>query len=352
MNKLDALEKIKTKPFYLSIFDSWRNDKDFVLEALDFDKNAYFSAGHEAKKDDDIIEKTLLVNSNSFEHLPLDCKKNKSIVKKVLIKNGEMFKYIDKELKEDEELVCLAAETFPNVWNLLSAEMKKNSKVIQSILRKNIQIFKKLSSEYKNNQDFLNIIIENDQFNADFLNGVHQDFLTQDFLAQCIQKDSNALLYGTEKQKKDKKLILNLLRVSDVNLLKYVDKDLKNDLDFMKKAIKIEPEAFKYGSLAIQNDKKIVLEVIQKNPYLFSSVTQKFKMDKDIVYYALQGDAAFTNYTYVGYPLKRLGIKDDIEDLKQIIEKMMENEKELTNLDNLIESKPEDSQQKKKVIKI
>lgn len=352
MNKLDALEKIKTKPFYLSIFDSWRNDKDFILKALDFDKNAYFSVGNTAKNNEDIIKKTLLVNNNAFEHLPLEYKKNKSIIENVLIKNGEMFKHIDKELKDDEDLICLAAETFPNVWNLLSAEMKKNPKVIKTILRKNIHIFKKLLPEYKNNQDFLNIIIEDDEFNADFLNGVKQDFLTQDFLSKCIKKDSNSLLYGTEKQKKDKKLILNLLKVSDVNLLKYIDQELKNDLNFMKKAIKIKPEAFKYGSLAIQNDKKIVLEVIKKNPYLFSSVTQKFKMDKDIVYYALQKDAAFQNYNYVGYSLKRLGIKDDIEDLKQIIEKMIENEKELTNLNNLIENKPEDDKKKKKVIKI
>ena len=351
MTKEESLEKIKTKPFYLSIFDFLRNDKEFIMQALEYDKNAYFSVPTTMKNDIDIIQKALEKNIDSFEHIPLDYKKNKPFIKNVLLQKGELFRFIDKSLQQDEELVCIAALTFPKIWNLLSPELKKNEKVLNILVEKNPQIFKKLSTEYKNNPQMLSSLVQQDDFQADFLKGIDSQYLTNHFILQCVAKDSESFLYASEKQKKDKAFILDVLSSTyQVNILKYIDKELKNNQPFMKKTINIHPAAFKYASLNIQSNREIVLNVIKKYPEIFPVLSQKFKMDKNIVHYALKNDYGFTNYPHVGYSLKRLAPKDDIEELKKIIQQMIDNEKNCSSLDNLLPDKPEDT--KRKVIKI
>jgi hypothetical protein len=351
MTKEESFEKIKTKPFYLSIFDSLRNDKAFIMQALEYDKNAYFSVPTSMKNDIDIIQKALEKNIDSFEHLPIDYKKNKTFIKNVLLQKGELFRFIDKSLQQDEELVCTAALTYPKIWNLLSPELRKNPKVLDILVEKNPQTFKKLSTEYKNNPQMLSSVVQQSDFQADFLKGVDSQYLTNDFILQCVLKDADSFLYASEQQKKDKAFILKILSSTyQINILKYIDKELKNNEAFMKKAIHIHPEAFKYASLNIQINRKIVLTVIKKYPEIFPVLSQKFKMDKDIVHYALKNNNGFRNYPHVGYSLKRLAPKDDIEELKKIIQQMIDNEKNCASLDDIIAAKPEDT--KRKVIKI
>lgn len=139
-----------------------------------------------------------------------------------------------------------------------------------------------------------------------------------DFLNNYYSGEENILFMDDEEQKSlfeeikewerkvkqnpsDKKLILDAIKYCEYVLL-FIDKDLKNDLDFAYSVAKISPLGIALLNSAFLNDKSVALEAVKTNALSLSIFTENIKNDFDVAIEAIRHDKRA--YEFLGEKLK------------------------------------------------
>ena len=91
----------------------------------------------------------------------------------------------------------------------------------------------------------------------------------------------------------------------------YASDELKNNKDFILKAIKISVLCFKYVSDELKNNKEVALEAIEEYSSNIEYISNELKRDKEIILKAVEKDA--DNIKYLSDELK-----NDEEFMKQL----------------------------------
>ena len=124
---------------------------------------------------------------------------------------------------------------------------------------------------------------------------------------------SYAMKYSNKYVKNNKQYVLKMLAL-DVECYQYISAELKKDKQLALIACKNE-YMFRHVPSELQNDKAFVLQVLQVNAEIYLYLTEQFKQDKDIVMQTLQTDG--TKYKYLdkqfnkGTELALIAIKTD-----------------------------------------
>lgn len=84
----------------------------------------------------------------------------------------------------------------------------------------------------------------------------------------------------------------------DHSILKNINKNLHDNLEFMKKMINITPFALAYASQRLKSHKKLVLEAIQKDSFAFIIADESLKDNDDFILKSLE--SATVNYEPIG----------------------------------------------------
>jgi len=109
-------------------------------------------------------------------------------------------------------------------------------------------------------------------------------------ITDYLDNIGDSLYYLEIKINNEKETILKNLTCKNLKPLENLDISLKNDIKFIKKAIMINPEAFKYASRELKNDKDFILEIIREKPNILDFLNEEYKNNKNIVEEAVKKD--------------------------------------------------------------
>ena len=250
-NKKDV-EYIKKKwnVFYDNIDfpnDNLRNDKLFVLMAVNKFGIYYKNISNELKYDMQIIYNAALNDFNCLEYIPNEYKNNKEFIKKYLSYNGCNIRFASEELKNDDELVNIAISndySSEYVLKYLNNLYKDNEEFIIPILNKYPNCFEYISKRLQNKKEIIMLCINN-------LKKLHNNY--------------NYILYLiNDVNKNDKEIVLPLVSMNGRDI-SYISGNLALDKDIVYAAIKNDPTAYKYIDKSFFNNKEFILLCLGNN---------------------------------------------------------------------------------------
>lgn len=225
-----------------------RNNPDIIYDALKIPPHESFKyAGEDLKKDKEFILSlfTHFYGLNAFKYINKDLKKDKNFIIEAVKfrKSIEFFDYIDEDLKNDVDV--------------LNAAINKNSST---------SVLKKAGKKFKcNKKDILEFLKNTDDY-------------------YCIRYIDKNLL-------KDKEYCTELLNISPASTLKFCCDELKDDKDFVMKAIKMNPCTLEFASDRLKKDKEVALTAVRGNYDALAYVDKNLSNDKSIsCFYAIRED--------------------------------------------------------------
>jgi len=258
----------------------------------------------------------LYQRKKEFHHLEIDEEKlNQIIVSKSLsqMTSAELFNCISVELDntdyEDDSDFIYGDQLVPNYFYYLDAEsnFNKSSIVAYPFLYTDI--------EQLNGIDlYTGKIDSKGYFGFDLLNkdGFLLMKLTSKFSSDKkisieVLGDYNLFIFKTDSSIKglfsyvnnefskidkidDKEIMIELIRLSYNQCLKFASDQLRNDKDVFFSAIKNDNFDFAFASDSIRNDKNLVLLAVKKNGDLLKYVSSRLRNDKEIVLTAISHD--------------------------------------------------------------
>lgn len=92
----------------------------------------------------------------------------------------------------------------------------------------------------------------------------------------------------SEQTQKEPEFLLASLPYTIIDAWNHLSKILKEDKEFFKKALQINPKVYQFASSSIQNDRDMVMAMVKKSGQAFSYVNEKFQKDKEIALVAFK----------------------------------------------------------------
>jgi hypothetical protein len=250
-----------------------RNDKLFVLMAVNKFGIYYKNISNELKYDMQIIYNAVLNDFNCLEYIPNEYKNNKEFIKKYLTYNGCNIRYASEELKNDGELVNIAISHdygSEYVLKYLNHLYKDNEEFIIPILNKYPNCFEYISKRLQNKKEIIMLCINN-------LKKLHNNYNHILFLINDVNKN-------------DKEIVLPLVSMNGRDI-SYISGNLALDTDIVYAAIKNDPTAYKYIDKSFFNNKEFILLCLSNNngydkenyKDFLQYLDDEFRNDKEIV---------------------------------------------------------------------
>ena len=103
----------------------------------------------------------------------------------------------------------------------------------------------------------------------------------KDFITEYIDRTGYGFKYATKEQQNDKELILSVIE-KEVDSLKYADKNITEDKAFMLELMRKNGYALEYAK-NFQNDKEMVFEAVSSKAYAFTYASAELQKDKSFI---------------------------------------------------------------------
>ena len=260
-----------------------RNDKLFVLMAVNHNSKYYKKISDELKYDKEVIYNAVNndYNCSCLEYIPTEYKNNKEFMKFCIKYNGCNIRFASNKLRNDIELVNLSIEKeYNNGLKYLSDYYKNNEEFIKPLLNKYPRCFEFISKKLQNKKEIIMLCIEK-------LKELKPD-----------NNYNNILLIINDENKNDKDIVLPLVSMNGSDI-SYISNDLALDKDIVYSAIKQNPTSYKDIDKSFFNNKEFILSCLVDSEYsngydeenyenFLEDLDDKFKDDKNIVIASLK----------------------------------------------------------------
>lgn len=230
-----------------NLSDKFKNDKNYVIRAVENDESVLKYVAEEFKNDKKIItsaiEKNYYTGGNALKYINENFKNDKQLVLLAVKKTGTAIQYASESLKNDKEVIFEALFNTKKAFQYLSENLKDNKNFVLEAINKP-EKRNTLANEYENNSIL--------QYVSDRLKDDKKVVLAS------LQNESNFSLEDvSERLKNDKDIVLQAV-IKKSNDLKYASEDLRNDREVVYAAIKrrdqnFDSELLTYASKEIQN---------------------------------------------------------------------------------------------------
>jgi len=324
-----ALEAIKSKSyglFYIS--EKLLNDKNFISQAVKFNGNVLEYASEDIKKDKELVLEAIkngddILNDiieNMSEEILNDEEIIKTLAENEKIKIDKIFDLFDKEifnkvLSENKELALKAIKECPDWYIDLQGDIIKDIDVITTLFE-NVE---KIYDEERVEEKF-------DKAREKMSEKEHKSVFADRELVKNIVKMNGAYFEIASRDiRKDKEILLIALKADeDCIALNYASYELRNDKEVLEEAIEINPWNFLNASDDLKNDKELALKAVEYvGSDMFDAIIdddcEELVEDEDFIFKAVKLDNEVL-----------ISIED--EELKERIMKKIEEEKELESL--------------------
>ena len=233
---------------------------------------------------------------------------NKKCVENVLKKNGEILEYFSDEIKNNEEMVKIAISSKPWSLKFVSDKLRGNKKIVEYALDKsnNGYLLSYASDALKANEQ---LVLKAVKTNGSAI-GIASENLrnNQRVVEMAVNNRAIALEKATEAIRQNEDFVLKLIgkQWSTAQRISYISDSLKENKNFILKAVEQNPYVFEYASSSMKSNKDIVIKALQGDGNLLRYAADQITYDREVVLRAVRnrGDAL----RYASYKLQ--GDKD------------------------------------------
>ncbi len=242
---------------------------------------------------------------------------------------AECFKFCSYRLRNKKDFVMEALKNAGPEYEQIGDDLKNDFDIIKSFRIKdfskfgyeNIKDEKKLfnliyKTNYKDysNYHWLSIydvskkknfflsLIDN-SYNAEFCLKWADKSLKSDFnfISKCISKNARSIKFANQNINKFEKLVLKAIK-KDGEILKSLGGKFLNNKKVILLAAETNGEVFKYINKSLRNDKQIAFKCLLKDPQMLRLANKKFKANKNLILKLIKKD--FKCFKYIDKKLK------------------------------------------------
>ena len=239
----------------------------------------------------DIIQIPLVDNFN----FPDDKLKNdKLFILMAVNHSNKIYDKISDELKYDKQIIYNAALYDYECLQYIPYEYKNDKEFMIFYIKLRGSNIKYASDELKNNKELINIAINNDfssRYVLEYLNDSYKD--DEEFIKLILNKFPECFKFISNRLKNKKEIALLSVKKYSLNIV-YVSDNLSLDYDIVYAAINDDPTLYHYIHKSFFNDKKFILLCLKNNintngydeenyEYFLRDLNDEFKDDKEIV---------------------------------------------------------------------
>ena len=230
--------------------------------------------------------------------------KNGRVLKNIYIENtsyeidtlsDELFYIID-EFRRDDAFNLKNFSLYSYKKNSLEEvhQIENKSQILDIINNKKIPIiFSKASVDLRKDKEVAFAAINQDKYCIRYLDkSLYND---NNFLSSILAIDGFELFYANENQKNDKEIVLAAV-TNYPHSLQYANEELKNDKEIVFAAVANEGSTLQYASDLLKNDKEIVLAALANQPSALQYASDVLKNDKEIVLAAVANKGTSLQY--------------------------------------------------------
>ena len=241
-----------------------RKDKELIKSIMSDNQGIYKYLDEDLKNDNSIIE-LALQDFNQFKNLPESKKDDISLMNLASKSSGLVIKNFTKDTLNNEEIMKKFLEIYPGSIQWCGEKVKASKQIAKIICKykcipSNLLF---LSEEIKNDKDIVELAILS-------------DYTSTDCMSDLLKEDKNFIL----------KLIENPLL--NFKFFEYLDENIRNCSDIMKKSIDKNFESLKYTGSMLKHDKEFLNEIILsnlvENSTSFEKTTILTKIFKELAY--------------------------------------------------------------------
>lgn len=301
--------------------DRLRNNEEFMLKAIKEEGLNIEFASENLRDNEEFILKAAEIDDIILVYASDRLKNDREFMLQLSEIDGRDLSYASDELKSDKDFIFSAAEY--SMWALAFAtdELRDDKEFVMQIVEKNSWTLKHASDRLKNDKDVILKAIKRDGW---FLVYARNELRNnKEFLLEAVKHNKECMLFADdslkkeiltnleennpfdEEQKDNEEFMLKLIKKDYFNI-RYASDRLKNDSDFILKAIKSSDEGFKCLAFAtdeLKANKEFILKIYKKvGNYTFALASETLKCDKDFILKLLKYN--YLDFAYVCYELR------------------------------------------------
>lgn len=327
---LQCLQESPSKLGFLRYIDQkLLDDKDFIMKAMELNKDAFDYASERLKEDQDIV--ILAINKyykNASDYLKKEWLDDKDFMMKFIQRSHwqAVFKYDVSKWINDKDFMLEAIRNHGEenymVGGALLYEVGDNLRDDEDIVLAAIQYgtyftenLKYASDKLKRDSSFMNKAIEIDALSLSFsdsglrenkqsilkaINSHRNGDRALEFASKELKNDRELVLvsvnkygssleYASDELKNDKEVVM-IATKNCGSALAFASDDLRNDMEIVLNAVNTDGLALYYASDELKNNKEIVLSAIKENPRAIQYASEDMKNDREIVLTSLTGN--------------------------------------------------------------
>ncbi len=297
-NKLSAdkeivFKAIKYKKHKYNCFNNMHNnlkkDKEVILQILAADPyhiDLELFIIDELKNDKDFAVQILKINGNYLKHFNFEIKTDKELVS-LALKNGHEINFhdINSTLKVDKEIVLSVLKNRSSFVNLddIDDSLKSDKEIVLSVLDINPYIDSNdIDDTLRNDKDFILKVCKKNLGN--FIHASHSLQYDKDFIIQVLRStplNNTKEFISIIKSNLDDEIIFEIVK-KDLKSLEFCSPEFKSNKVFMIPIIQNNIDALQYANYTLLDDKEFILALINHKE-IFESISDTLMEDTEFI---------------------------------------------------------------------
>ena len=289
-----AIKKVLRDPFDLEKLDDvYKADKEVVMAAVQNGGSALEFASDSLKDDKEVVMAAVKESSFAFQYASDELKTDLDVIATGLKNYLHLDKLPDK-LKADKEVVfAFVATAGENLSDVKDETLRDDKDIVKAAVRNDSSAYEYASERLKADPEIISEALKND--NCSYAFRYFDDKLKADksLVLKAVSRDPNTLAEVSDQFKADREVVLTALQAEqNGSCLEYAADVLKDDKEIVMEACKANSAgALEYASANLRGDETFVLSVIKSCPYgdsAFPYILESLKEDREFVKKALE----------------------------------------------------------------
>lgn len=260
---------------YPFINKEFTQDDNFLRQAVQNNGKVYQVLPKHLQQDTQIALQAVKLEPKQIEFAPENIKNNLDVALAAVKKNAEVITYLPDTLTDNEDIVLAAVEQHPRFLKYASTRFRKNADLVLSLIKpyKNIPITSQQMA--LSEKSYIAGYYADDSLKND-----------KDFIRKAIQINPKIFAYASKSIKADPEIALQVVVAEKDNPYysfddnsRHIAESLLDDEDFMLRGVKIDGKLLRRASPKIQNNREIALEAITQNAYALHYVSRQLSDD-------------------------------------------------------------------------
>lgn len=252
------------------------------------------NAGESCRKNKELFLEAVAQDGKLLEYADQSLKRDRDVVLAAVRRYGYALKYADETLKRDKTIVLEAVNSSGDALKFASAELRSDKEIVMAAVRQN---GRSLEAALVRDRDIVLAAVKQIGRALKYAPAAMQDDEEVVEAAVMAPDIIPAFEHASPRLKRDAAYILKLLTKNKSHCcdktLAYADASLRNDKDFMSKALAINVDFLKYAGEAIKkDDKETALYAINNDRYgfgrPFAQLDSSMKDDIDVAWAAIK----------------------------------------------------------------